>query len=391
MNMICCSLDLRLTRKERYERRDIKFLRKRDYKLIRELGQGACGKTVLLYDDQINEHFVCKKYAPYSEEHRSELFTNFIREIKLLHQIHHPHVVRVFNYYLYPESLSGYILMEYVNGSDIDEFLGVAPEKSNELFIQAISGFRYLESNNILHRDIRSQNLMVRDDGTLKIIDLGFGKRIHDSGDFDKSISLNWWCELPDEFRDDTYDFKTEVYFLGKLFEKTIQEKEIDHFEYGSVLTRMCQTNPEERIETFFEIEKEIQSNQFYEIGFSYKDKSSYRNMADSLQHSITKIEKGAKYFDNVEKLQHQLEDVYRTFMLEENVPDAALVTRCFIKGTYHYRKLGFQVSVVRDFLHLLKSSSQEQKRIIMANVHTRLDVIVRFTPTNLEDDDVPF
>jgi serine/threonine-protein kinase len=43
----------------------ISFLRKRDYRFVRELGQGACGKTVLLYDDQIEEYFVCKKYLPY--------------------------------------------------------------------------------------------------------------------------------------------------------------------------------------------------------------------------------------------------------------------------------------------------------------------------------------
>src|SRR5438034_1711872 len=94
----------------------ITFLRKRDYRLVRELGQGACGKTVLLYDDQIDEHFVCKKYVPYSEVHRKELFSSFVREIKLLHQVHNTNVVRVFNYYVYPDQFTGYILMEFVDG-----------------------------------------------------------------------------------------------------------------------------------------------------------------------------------------------------------------------------------------------------------------------------------
>jgi serine/threonine-protein kinase len=85
------------------ENQVVSFLRKRDYRFVRELGQGACGKTILLRDDQIDEYFVCKKYLPYSESQRESLFTNFVREIKLLHQIHHPNVVRVFNYYLYPE------------------------------------------------------------------------------------------------------------------------------------------------------------------------------------------------------------------------------------------------------------------------------------------------
>ena len=82
------------------EEKIIEFIRIRDYKLLKELGQGACGKTVLLHDDFIDENFVCKKYCPFSEDHRQELFTNFIREIKLLHQVYHENVVRVFNYYL---------------------------------------------------------------------------------------------------------------------------------------------------------------------------------------------------------------------------------------------------------------------------------------------------
>jgi len=84
----------------------VTFLRKRDYRFVRELGQGACGKTVLLYDEQIDEHLVCKKYAPYSEDSRQELFSGFVREVKLLHKILHHNVVRVFNYYLYPVQIS---------------------------------------------------------------------------------------------------------------------------------------------------------------------------------------------------------------------------------------------------------------------------------------------
>ena len=151
----------------------VKFIRRHDYQLVKELGQGACGKTVLLYDDQIDEQFVCKKFTPCYEERRQELFDNFVRETKILHRVYHENVVRSFNYYLYPEVLTGYILMEFIDGTDIEVFLGTSPELINEVFIQAISGFSYLEANGILHRDIRPLNLMVREDGSLKIIDFG--------------------------------------------------------------------------------------------------------------------------------------------------------------------------------------------------------------------------
>src|SRR5687768_13144746 len=97
-----------------------RFIRTRDYRILKELGQGACGKTVLLHDEVIDERYVCKKYQPYSERFRAELFENFKREIKLLHRLHHKNVVRVFNHYLYPDVFTGYILMEFVDGCEID-------------------------------------------------------------------------------------------------------------------------------------------------------------------------------------------------------------------------------------------------------------------------------
>lgn len=369
----------------------IEFIRKRDYKFIKELGQGACGKTVLLHDDMINEQFVCKKYSPYYTDYKQEMFANFVREIKLLHQVYHQNVVRVFNYYLYLDQLTGYILMEYVDGTDIEEYLAQAPEKTNEIFLQSINGLRYMESNNILHRDIRPQNILVRSDGIVKIIDLGFGKQVKYPEDFDKSISLNWWCDPPDEFKSTIYDFRTEVYFVGKLFEKIIQEKGIDHFEYKAILSRMCHRDPETRVQSFFDIEKEIQSNRFYEINFNEDEMGFYRRFADWITLNITKIEGGTKYVHDFDRVQNQLEDAYRSFMLEETVPDSSLIIRCFLNGSYYYKKKGFPVDVVRVFLHLLKSSTPVKRRIIMANLHTRLDAIQRYSDKDINYDDVPF
>src|SRR5436305_1578858 len=94
--------------------RIIEFIRKKDLVFVKELGRGACGETILLHDDVIDENFVCKKYAPLDSTGNTELFRKFVQEIKLLHLLNHINVVRVFNYYLYPERYAGYILMEYI-------------------------------------------------------------------------------------------------------------------------------------------------------------------------------------------------------------------------------------------------------------------------------------
>tara|TARA_B100001063_G_scaffold241957_1_gene269765 strand:- start:341 stop:577 length:237 start_codon:yes stop_codon:yes gene_type:complete len=52
-----------------------------------------------------------------------EYFDNFKSEIKLLHLLYHKNIVRIFNYYLYPEHTTGYIIMEYIDGKRIMEQL----------------------------------------------------------------------------------------------------------------------------------------------------------------------------------------------------------------------------------------------------------------------------
>jgi eukaryotic-like serine/threonine-protein kinase len=370
----------------------IKFIRRRDYKLVRDLGQGACGRTVLLHDEYIDKFYVCKKYEPYSEAKRQELFEAFVREVKLLHEIHHVNLVRVFNHYLYPEKCTGYILMEYVQGTTIDEYIATHPETVNEVFLQAISGFAYLEHSGILHRDIRPGNVMVRDDGVLKVIDLGFGKRVQTSTDFDKSISLNWWCEPPDEFNQGRYDFATEVYFVGKLFQRLLRENGIEHFKYSEIVGQMCEPAPGRRLLRFDDIQQRIGKEQFSEISFTAVELCAYRNFAAAIGGLISKIERGTKYVDDLAKIKAQLNEAWRACMLAEEVPDAATVLRCFIDGQYYYRKRGLKVTTVKEFLQLIKTCDDERGRIILRNLHESLNALPRYFETPLPpEEEIPF
>lgn len=370
----------------------IQFLRKRDYTFVKELGQGACGKTVLLHDEYIDQYYVCKKYSPLSEERRQELFAGFVKEIKLLHELQHRNVVRVFNHYLYPETFAGYILMEYVDGLTIDECISRSPEQANELFLQTIAGFSHLEGHGILHRDIRPENIMVCADGTVKIIDLGFGKRVHVSKDFEKSVSLNWRYEPPAEFDKNLYDFRTDVYFVGKLFEDLIRRHDITQFKYSAMLGGMCQRDPEERTANFRDVEQQIGSDQFVEIDFSEWQTSSYRDFAEAIALHITKIDAGASYTADVQRIVAQLSDVYRSCMLESMVPDCAPVLRCFISGTYYYKKEGMRVEWLKGFVRLLKTSGEDKARVILANLHSRLDALPRYKKElDIRPEDIPF
>jgi serine/threonine-protein kinase len=282
--------------------------------------------------------------------------------------------------------------MEYIEGDSIRDYLAKYPEMIHEIFLQVISGFEYLEENNVLHRDIRPANIMVRDDGILKIIDFGFGKQIQEEADYEKSVSLNWWYEKPLEFSDKVYNFKTEVYFIGKMFEEIIKENGIEKFKYRDLLDNMCEPNPVNRIKNFSDINKHIENDLFYEIGFEGNEHRAYLDFANSIEKHITKIESRAEYINDEERVIMALDNAYRSFMLEEFVPNAALVTNCFLKGQYYFKKKNFPVSVVKNFLHFIKSSSPEKKGIILSNLITRIDSLSRYDGRyDIHKDDLPF
>ena len=368
----------------------IEFLRSKDYKFIKYIGQGGTGQTVLLEDETINERFVCKKYSPFYPEHTEAYFNNFVDEIKLLHILYHRNIVRVFNYYLYPEKTTGYILMEFVDGNNISEYIKDNADKLNEIFVQTISGFRHLEESNILHRDIRPENILISDLGVVKIIDFGFGKKIDFEENFDNSISLNWRYTIPQDFILKTYNFCTEVYFIGKLFEEIIQQHSLQNFAYSNILSEMTNQSPTERLQSFFEVDRKIIGGNSRLKDFSEEERKDYQRFANDLQSIFSKIENGAQYKRDIDKIIMALDDCYNNSILEENVQNPVTIARCFVDGQYYYNnKTYISVHTLKHFLMLLKNASNDKKRIILNNLWQRLDTVKRYDLPN--DDDLPF
>lgn len=369
----------------------IKFLRQKDFRYIKDLGQGGTGKTILLKDETIDEVFVCKKYSPYFKEHSELYFANFLTEIKLLHTLFHNNIVRVFNYYLYPDKRTGYILMDYIKGDTISSYIASNPDRINDIFTQIINGFKYLEENGILHRDIRPENILVTESGIVKVIDFGFGKQVIMDEDYDKSISLNWRYPVPDEFSHETYNQSTEVYFVGKLIEELIEDNAIVNFGYPRLLKSMVHRNPQKRISTFLSIHRELLLKENNLLEFNDYDKLRYKNFVTSIDKIIVKIREDANYITDIDKIIKALEDVLQVSSLEEFIQNPSQVTQAFLKGDHYYKKNAeMLVSHLKAFIELLKENSIERQKVIINNLWQHFDKKPRYSDEEVTDD-LPF
>lgn len=370
----------------------VEFDMKKQLKYVEQLGKGGTGKALLFKDEITDVFFAVKKYETEDESHREEYFNRFVNEIKILYRITHPNIVKVYNCYLYPESQVGYLQMEYIKGSKISEYSPSPWDKDwDVIFKETISAFEYLEKNNILHRDIRPENILIDEEQNVKIIDFGFGKILKTEDENEKnSIVLNWpVTQFPEDIvLYHKYDHTTEIYFVGKLFKHLLEKDDrIENFKYNSILTKMIQVEREKRYQSFSEIVSDISGFIFDEDYFNDEEKQIYQTFSNELHSHIIKFNRNIER-KNIDDIVQSLQKVLRDNMLEEYIQANGDLIRCFTGIGFTYRiKVNIKRNIVETFYKMFISMTDDKKQIILDNIYTKLSNI----EVEKKDDELPF
>lgn len=365
----------------------------KNFTYVEHLGDGGTGDTHLFKDETTDMLFAIKKYVPKDARYIDDHYKRFVDEIKILFNISHPNIVRIYNYYLYPASKTGYLQMEYIEGVSIDKFEPSPWDDKGweDIFSEVISAFEYLEQNHILHRDIRPANILIDKNGNVKIIDFGFGKQLNGANQDENSVFLNWPAtEMPNEVQlNQEYDERTEIYFVGTLFKHLLGEN-MDDFRYQHILEKMTKINPSQRYSSFSEVISDISAGVLGEIDFTEEQKEIYQNFAGVLEcHISSYLDKYAP-INNVPETLSKLAELIRNSSLERYVQDNRHLINCFIVGGYSYNsRKNIEIDTVVDFYGLVTSLSPMKQKILFDNIYTRLATIkVEIRPA---DDELPF
>ncbi|MEM1169619.1 MAG: serine/threonine-protein kinase [Cyanobacteria bacterium P01_H01_bin.35] len=162
-----------------------RILRNR-YQIISELGKGGFGKTYLAVDLDLpnNPQCVVKHLAP--SDPRPKVFqiakTLFDKEAITLQSLgEHPQIPRLFAYF--EEDKQFYLVQEFVKGYDLTKEIYSAKQFSEnevvKLLIEILEILKYVHEQNVIHRDIKPQNIMRREfDDKIVLIDFGAVKEI---------------------------------------------------------------------------------------------------------------------------------------------------------------------------------------------------------------------
>ena len=152
------------------------------YQIERKLGQGGMGTVYLAMNTDLKK-LVALKVLPRDKAQNPILVRRFKAEAQAAGQLEHPNIVAVYD----TGEADGYlyIAMEYVEGIDLFEQVkrrGVIPVKrSIEIIKQVAMALQHAFEHNIVHRDIKPSNLLLKQDGTVKVTDLGLARSIDDT------------------------------------------------------------------------------------------------------------------------------------------------------------------------------------------------------------------
>jgi eukaryotic-like serine/threonine-protein kinase len=368
----------------------VEFDRKKQFIHIKSLGQGGTGDTHLFKDETTDMFFAFKKYAPKDSKYIEEHYERFVDEIKILFKVSHPNIVRVYNYYLYPENKLGYLQMEYIDGVSIADFEPLFGKDWPDIFTETISAFEYLESKNILHRDIRPANIMIDEHENVKVIDFGFGKKLVGQDRDGRSVLLNWpVTQLPNETADEgIYNHQSEIYFVGKLFSSIIGEA-LDNFKFKYIIDKMIQLDPRERYASFRDISVDI-SQGVLAIEFTEEEKSLYRDFAEVLSEYIVSHTGRYEPVNDPNVTISRLSTLIRNSSLETYIQDNRQLIECFVNNNYTYiTRNDIPLSTIINFYQLLQRLVSHKQKIVLDNIDMRLSKIT--IKYDVDFDDLPF
>jgi serine/threonine protein kinase len=291
------------------------------YEIIETLGRGGMGQVYRVYDKKIEGEVALKIIKPEiaSSEKTIERFRN---ELKLAREISHRNICRMYD--LNEENGIHFITMEYVPGENLKSFIRrselLSIGKTMRIAKQICEGLAEAHRKKVIHRDLKSSNIMIDNEGNARIMDFGIARSIGPKEITDSGMRIGTPEYMSPEQADAREtDHRSDIYSFGIiLYEMLTGRLPFEGDTSSIIVARHKREKPE-------------------------NPKTLNTQIPDSLNRLVLKcLEKTAEQrYPNAETILRELEDIEEGITtIEKEVPRKKPVTSKEITVSFSLKKL---------------------------------------------------
>ena len=189
------------------------------YQIIEELGKGGMGRVYKVFDTKTKDKVALKLIKPEISSDRGTV-ERFGNELRLARQVAHRNVCRMFD--LGEAEGAHFITMEYVPGEDLKTMIRMSgqlgPGTTVHIAAQICEGLAEAHRLGVIHRDLKSSNIMIDREGNARIMDFGIARRIKERGITDQGMIIGTPEYMsPEQVEGKDVDARSDIYSLGVI------------------------------------------------------------------------------------------------------------------------------------------------------------------------------
>ena len=191
-----------------------------DFNFISNIGSGGIANVKLYEHKKTKAQYAIKLIDKIKIENKAhkELFA---REVEMMYKINHPNIVKLYNHF--EDENNCYLIMEYIKNGNLFTFRNNQPSKILDhnqcanILVDLISALYYLHNMtpNIIHRDIKLENLLICKDNHIKLTDFGVSNYYENIARKTKVGTENYYS--PEMFKNEGYDKRVDIWAIGVL------------------------------------------------------------------------------------------------------------------------------------------------------------------------------